>query len=214
MDDWANTTEQTVLDHALRLSTESGWSAITVRRAGAAAGLSAGETELLLPDGARDLAALYSRRLDSRALAALPDPASLKIRERIRAAVIARMDAASADLLASRRLTGFLALPQNLPLAARLTWESADAFWRWAGDTATDENHYSKRAILSALLASCLTFELFESREAALKHLDNGIDKVMAFEKWKATTRLRPAVILEQAAGALGRLRHRAGAVG
>ena len=162
----------------------------------------------------RDLAALYSRRLDSQALAALPDPSTLKIRERIRAAVVARMDAASAELMASRRVAGFLALPHNLPLAARLTWESADAFWRWAGDTATDENHYSKRAILSALLTSCLTFELFESREAALKHLDNGIDKVMAFEKWKATTKLKPSAFLDQAAEALGRLRYRAGSPG
>ncbi|MDB5440226.1 MAG: rpsU-divergently transcribed protein [Caulobacteraceae bacterium] len=212
MDDWATTTEQTVLDHALGLAAESGWSAITVRKAGAAAGLSAGETDLLLPDGARDLAALYSRRLDDQALATLPDPSTLKIRERIRAAVVARMDAASAELIASQRLAGFLALPHNLPLAARLTWESAEAFWRWAGDTATDENHYSKRAILSALLASSLTFELFDGREAALRHLDNGIDKVMAFEKWKATTRLKPSALLDYAAEALGRLRHRAGA--
>jgi chemotaxis protein methyltransferase CheR len=54
------------------------------------------------------------------------------------------------DDAAVRRWAGFLALPFNLPLALRLLWESADALWRWAGDTATDENHYSKRAILSA----------------------------------------------------------------
>src|SRR4051812_49357197 len=116
MDDWATTTEQTVLDRALDLATEHGWSAITVRKAGSAAGLSAGETELLLPDGPRDLAALYSRRLDTRARAALPDPATFKTRERTRAAVTARMDAASVELMASRRLAGFLALPHNLPL--------------------------------------------------------------------------------------------------
>jgi hypothetical protein len=43
---------------------------------------------------------------------------------------------------------------QNLSLGARLLWEAADAIWRWAGDTATDENHYTKRLILSGVIAS------------------------------------------------------------
>src|SRR5438067_1205575 len=97
--DWATKTEQQVLDAALALAPSEGWTGRMATMAGAACGLSAGETELLIPRGPADLAALASRRHDGQALAALAgvDPAALKIRERIRRAVEARLDAALAD---------------------------------------------------------------------------------------------------------------------
>ena len=61
-----------------------------------------------------------------------------------------------ADETALRRWMGYLALPQNLVMGARLAWDSADRLWTWAGDVSTDENHYSKRAILAGLLTSTL----------------------------------------------------------
>ncbi len=45
--DWAETAERRVLDEALRLAPETGWNARLVARAGAAAGLSPGDVELL-----------------------------------------------------------------------------------------------------------------------------------------------------------------------
>ncbi len=186
--DWADKAEQKVLDEALRLSPRLGWNAALTRAAAAAAGLSPGETDLLLPQGPRDLAALLARRHDAQAMATLGklDPAALKIRQKIREGVIARIDAAAHDSEAVRRWAAFLAFPTNLPLALTLLWESADQLWRWAGDTATDENHYSKRAILSGILVSTLAVDLASGRDSALKHLDARIDGVMAFEKWKA----------------------------
>lgn len=206
--DWASETEQRVLDEAIRLASTHGWSRQTVIAAAEAAGLSAPEAELLLPHGARDLAALLSRRHDAAALATLAalDPATLKIRERIRVGVVARLDAARVQEAAVRRWAGFLSLPTNLPLALRLVWESADHLWRWAGDTATDENHYSKRAILSGILITCLAIDMASGREAALAHLDRSIDNVMAFEKWKAG--IKPAELARDVAGALSRLRY------
>jgi len=207
--DWASETEQRVLDEALRLVPTHGWSRQTVVAAAAAAGLSQPDAELLLPHGARDLAALLSRRHDEKAMAALSlqDASTLKIRERIRTGVVARLDAARADEAAVRRWAGFLSLPLNLPLALRLVWESADHIWRWAGDTATDENHYSKRAILSGILVTCLAIDMASGREAALAHLDRSIDNVMAFEKWKAG--IKPAELARDVAGALGKMRYR-----
>lgn len=204
--DWAEATEQQVLDAALGIVATQGWTWPSVRRAGKAAGLSQAETELLLPHGPADLAALLARRHDAQALAALPDPASLKIRQRIRAAVEARLDAAAADEAAVRRWAGYLALPLNTPLALRLLWDSADVLWRWAGDTATDENHYSKRAILSGILASAMAIRLASGREAAMTFVDARIENVMAFEKWKAG--LKPADVLRDVAAALGKMRY------
>ncbi|MGR4862449.1 COQ9 family protein [Caulobacter sp. LARHSG274] len=206
--DWADQAEQRVLDEAVRLAPRLGWNPGLARAAAAAAGLNPGEAQLLLPRGPRDLAALLSRRHDAVALASLTafDPAALKIRERIRRGVIARLDAAVADAEALRRLAAFLAFPTHMPLALSLVWESADALWRWAGDTATDENHYSKRAILSGILVSTLAVDLASGRESALKHLDGRIDNVMAFEKWKAG--LKPMNLAAEVAGALARMRY------
>lgn len=204
-DAWALETEQQVLDAALRIAPRLGWGRATLAAAARDCGLSPAEADLLFPNGGRDLAALLSRRHDAAALAALPDPASLKIRERIRAAVVARLDAAAADQAALRRWLGFLALPTNLPLALRLVWESADHLWRWAGDTATDENHYSKRAILSGILVGTLVQDLTAGRGAALETLDARIQNVMDFEKWKAG--VKPSDFAKDVAGALARLR-------
>jgi ubiquinone biosynthesis protein COQ9 len=205
---WADSAEQRVLDEALRLAPRTGWNAALVSRALAAAGFSEAEGQLLLPEGPRDLAALLSRRHDAAALAKLAslDVAALKIRQRIREGVVARLDAAAEHADVLRPLAVFLAFPTNLALAVRLTWDSADAIWRWAGDTATDENHYSKRAILSGILVSTLAVDLASGRASALSHLDARIDNVMAFEKWKAG--LKPMDLATEVVGALARMRY------
>ena len=206
--DWAETTEQRVLDEALRLAPRLGWNAGMARAAAVAAGLNAGEAQLLLPQGPKDLAALLSRRHDKAALASLGrlDPPPAKIRDKIRAGVVARLDAAAGDAEPLRKLAAFLAFPTNFALALTLIWESSDALWRWAGDTATDENHYSKRAILSGILVSTLAVDMASGRESALKHLEGRIDNVMAFEKWKAG--IKPMNLAAEVAAALARMRY------
>lgn len=186
--DWADRMEQAVLDAAVERAVALGWGAGLVRAASAANGLSPGDQDLLLPHGPRDLAALLSRRHDDRTFERLAgvDPAGLKIRARIAQAVSARLEAAADDLEASRRCMAFLALPHQAELGLKLGWQAADRIWRWAGDTATDWNHYSKRAILSGILVPALTMRLFDGREAADGFVAARIENVMSFEKWKA----------------------------
>jgi ubiquinone biosynthesis protein COQ9 len=207
--DWAPRTEAAVLDAALGLTGRRGWSSRLVTAAGRDAGLTQAEIELLLPGGARDLAALFARRIDDQARIALAasDPAALKIRERIRAGVLAWLRAATDAEPATRRWTGFLALPGNVGLGLRLAWASADALWRWAGDTATDENHYTKRVLLAEILISTLAISLAAGHGAAVRHLDLRIAGVMAFERWKAGLP-KPGDFAGRAAGWLGRRRY------
>jgi ubiquinone biosynthesis protein COQ9 len=206
--DWAEGAENRLLDAALPLAAKLGWTHRLIARAARGARLSQADAELLLPEGARDLAALLARRHDARALTALSglDPAGLKVRERIRAGVLARCQAAMEDRDATRRWCGFLALPPNAALGLRLAWASADAIWRWAGDTATDENHYTKRALLTEILISTLAVRLAMGGNAAAAHLDVRIEAVMAFEKWKAG--IKPAEAADAAARRLARLRY------
>ena len=211
--DWAAQTEARLLDAALPFAAELGWTRRLTLRAGAAIGLSKPEVELLLPQGARDLAALFSYRQDEAGVLALAgvDPQGLKMRERIARGVEAHVDAAMANEAALRRWMGFLALPQNLALGARLAWESADRIWRWAGDVATDENHYSKRAILAALLSSTMAVRVSGSPAAAKTHLDRGIEAVMAFERAKARfkAKFEDGDLAARAVRALGAVRYR-----
>jgi ubiquinone biosynthesis protein COQ9 len=205
---WAQGAEAQVLAEALKLAPAMGWTWRTAYAAGAAAGFSKGETELLLPAGPRDLAALWSRACDAAAMAALAgvDPGALKIRERIRRGALARLGAAMAHEAATRRWAGYLALPTNAGLGLRLAWESADVIWRWAGDTATDANHYSKRALLAGILTGTLLVRLAAGEAAAETHLDRRIDNVMNFERLKG--RAGRLGLGRAAAGALGRLRY------
>ena len=205
---WAEAAEQRVLDAALPFVTDCGWTSRLVTRAAEAAGLSPGDAELLFPNGPRDLAALLSRRFDAHALKALEGPEfdGLKVRAKIARAVEARLDAAVENQPVARRLSGFLALPQNMGLGLQLAWESADKLWRRAGDVSADENHYSKRAILAGILVSALAIRIQHGRAAAEDFTFNRIEDVMSFEKLKA--RVKPPVSAESIAAALARVRY------
>ena len=136
--------------------------------------------------------------------------ATMKIRERIRALVQFRLDAVAGLEEAVRRGLAIMAMPQNAPRAAKIGWRSADAMWRLAGDTATDYNHYTKRAILAAIYAATLTSWLEDESEGKADtraFLERRIDGVMRFEKVKAQI-LRPDAEHFSMARFLGRLRY------
>ena len=64
--------------------------------------------------------------------------------------------------------------------------------WRLAGDTATDFNHYSKRAILSGVYTSTTLVYLGDESDDLAEtrgFLDRRIDDVMRFEKFKGQWR-------------------------
>ena len=205
---WAEDAENQLLTAALPHAARLGWTARLVAAGARDAGFTLPEADLLAPHGPRDLAALLFRRHDRAALETLSgvDPRSLKVRERIRQGVTARGDVAMADEGAVRSCAGFLCLPHNARLGLRLVWASADGIWRWAGDTATDENHYSKRVLLAEILITTLAVRLAAGPQAATAHLDDRIAGVMAFERWKAG--LHPSDAAVRIAAALGRLRY------
>ena len=61
--------------------------------------------------------------------------------------------------------------------------------WRRAGDTATDYNHYTKRAILSGVYAATITVFLDDESEGfadTRAFLSRRIDGILRFEKTKA----------------------------
>ncbi|WP_395393903.1 COQ9 family protein [Novosphingobium sp. BL-8A] len=140
--------------------------------------------------------------------------AGLPIRERIRRLVMARLDAVTGREEALSRALAIMALPRNVISATRLGWRSADAMWRLAGDTATDYNHYTKRATLGAIYAATLKVFASDTSEDATgpkadtrAFLDRRIEGIMRFEKTKAQL-FRPREERISLVRLMGRLRY------
>jgi ubiquinone biosynthesis protein COQ9 len=171
-----------------------GWTRAAVDSAARQLGIDPVQARLAMPKSATGLIELYIQEVD-RALEAWFTPErleGLKIREKIRALVWRRLEIMGPAREAVRRALAILAMPQNVPLALRISWHSADLMWRIAGDTSSDFNHYTKRMILGAVYGSTLLVWLDDQSEGwqeASAFFDRRIDDVMKFEKWKAEWR-------------------------
>lgn len=140
---------------------------------------------------AMEMIVAFIDSVDAAMIAAFPPEriATFKIRERIRELVQFRLDAITGLEEAVRRALAIMAMPQNAVGAAKTGWRSADIMWRLAGDTATDYNHYTKRAILASIYSATLAVFIDDTSEGKAQSrafLDRRIEGVMKFEKAKA----------------------------
>jgi len=169
----------------------SGWSLAAMRTAARHIGAPEGEAERLFPGGPVAVLAWLSERADLLTVEAMEaaGASGLKIRERIKTAVRARIERTVGGRESVRRGLAMLALPPNAPLGLKLLYRTVDALWYAAGDTSTDFNFYTKRATLAGVYSATLFYWLndrSEGSEATWGFLDRRIDNVMRFEKWKA----------------------------
>ena len=169
-----------------------GWNAKAVEAAAAKAGIDPAQAKLAFPKTPAEMVDAYIQGVDA-AMEAKFTPekiAAMKIRDRIRGLIWFRLETMAPAREAVRTGLSILAMPQNVALAIRAGWRSADLMWRLAGDTATDYNHYTKRLILSGVYASTLLAWLDDRSEdwhETSAFLDRRLADVMRFEKWKAT---------------------------
>ena len=171
-----------------------GWTRQAVDSAAGQLGIDPVQARLAMPKTQAGMIDTYIQEVD-RALEAYFTTerlAGLKIREKIRGLVWRRLEIMGPAREAVRRALAILAMPQNLPLALRISWHSADLMWRIAGDTSTDFNHYTKRMTLGAVYGSTLLVWLDDQSAGwtdTAAFLDRRIDDVMKFEKFKAEWR-------------------------
>jgi ubiquinone biosynthesis protein COQ9 len=179
-----------LLDAALDEAAFSGWNEGCVTRAREAAGLSIGETMLAAPRGALDLVDAWFDRAERAMVRAVTDcEPGTKIRVRATLAVRARIEAMAPHKESARRAALFLAMPQNVPDAAKIGWRAADRAWRAMGDPSTDFNFYTKRMILTGVHTATIAYWLQDDSEdcaATWAFLDRRIENVMGIEKVKA----------------------------
>ena len=189
-----------------------GWTRAAVDSAAGQLGIDPVQARLAMPKTQAGMIDTYIQEVD-RALEAWFTPKrleKLKIREKIRGLVWRRLEIMGPAREAIRRGLAILAMPQNLPLALRISWRSADLMWRIAGDASTDFNHYTKRMTLGAVYGSTLLVWLDDQSEGwadSRAFLERRIENVMQFEKakakWSGDPLHRPSM-----ARFLGRLRY------
>ncbi len=126
------------------------------------------ELAALFPRGARDAVAWFSRWADRMMLETMASRplGDLRLHERIAMGLKIRLALLAPHREAVRRGLSLLALPANGPLAARLLYETVDAAWYAAGDSATDLSFYSKRALLAGIHAATTLYWLDDRLEA------------------------------------------------
>ncbi len=185
-----------------------GWTAASVAAGAADAGIDPDVATLVFPGGAIEMAVAYTALANARMTAALADLPPAKVRERVTRAVRLRLEQAEDERETVRRTVAVLAM--HPATASRTTWATADAIWRACGDTATDFNHYSKRAILGGVYAATLLYWLADEsdgRADTWAFLDRRIAGIMTFEKVKARVTAASGR-LPDVAQLLGRLRY------
>ncbi len=189
-----------ILDRALDHVPFDGWTARTLQQGAADAGFDDTMWRRAFPGGATEAIEFWSAEIDREMAAALAeqDIGSLKIRERIAAAVRWRLETQAPHREAARRALSHLGQPQHAALGLRCLYRTVDEMWHAAGDTATDYNFYTKRGLLAGVYTSTLLFWFDDDSEdhaATWAFLDRRIADVMRVPKITGRLRKIPSVI-------------------
>ena len=151
---------------------ESGWSTVSAKQAAREINLTTGEQALAAPNGVTDLIDHFFERATDDMLVTLSkqDLESLRTHERVAAGLKAWLGALEPNKEAVRKAAGRGLLPWGAGAATKRVWAIADAIWEAAGDSATDYNRQTKRALLSAVIPRVILYWLDHSDPEGLNH--------------------------------------------
>ncbi len=171
-----------ILSKALKLAPELGWSPKLVSRLKDEFGVV--EMTRHYPNGLIDLAKAWANWADQEMLAAMQDAPlnDMKIREKIAFGVKARLTALTPHKRAFIQSFKYMMHPVRGLQTKKLTWQTADRLWYAAGDDATDYNHYTKRMLLSGVLASTTLYwmrDTSDDHNKTWEFLDRRISDVL-----------------------------------
>ncbi|MFN7902488.1 MAG: COQ9 family protein [Holosporales bacterium] len=123
----------------------------------------------VFPGGMPDVADAWHRQLDSAMLSAYTEGSvPEKVRQRVHALIMHRLNAALPHRDAVRALLAWYLLPQHWLAAQHYLFAVGDTIWRAAGDTSTDFNYYTKRFLCGEVYRATVLYWLN----------DNSVDQV------------------------------------
>lgn len=164
-----------------------GWSRAALERGAEDAAIELPLVRHAFPEGGRDAIAAFSAWADhgvERKLAK-HDLNSMRVRDRVTLGVRTRLEILTPHKEAERKALAEIATPPGA-LAAKLLFNTCDRIWRLAGDTSTDYNFYTKRALLAGVVTSTTLYWLGDTsdqHEASWAFLDRRIENVMQMGK-------------------------------
>jgi len=186
-----NPTEQIrdrILEQALPEIAFDGWTWDVAEAAAIACGYDKTMAKAVFPAGLSDFVAHLSDWTDRKMMDSLTsiDISEMRIRDRIHLGVMTRIEILEPWREALRRAMTYWSVPHRSLQAGRIVWRSADRIWVWAGDTATDYNHYTKRALLASVITTTTLAWLKDDRgnlASVESFLDRRIENVMTLGK-------------------------------
>ena len=180
------TIKDQIVETAVPILGREGWSWDLIEAAAREAGLQDGMAKAAFPEGLPDAVSHFSDIVDRQMMAELDliDISKLRVRERIRCAILARFRAIEKmnAQQAVKSTLSYWALPMRVFQGQRVLWRSSDRIWVWAGDNATDYNRYTKRGLLTSLIMGTTLVWLddkTENKTATEAFLDRRIENIM-----------------------------------
>ncbi|WP_114374976.1 COQ9 family protein [Elioraea thermophila] len=161
-----------------------GWTQRALRAGLAEAGFAPEDVSFLFPRGPIEAIEVWSDLVDRRMVERVRQMPleTLRVRDKVAAAVMARLGEVEPHKEAARRALALLALPVHAAAAARITARTVDSVWRAIGDRSADFNWYTKRATLAAVYGATLLFWLGDDSPGAERtraFLDRRIESLM-----------------------------------
>ncbi|MCI5061269.1 MAG: COQ9 family protein [Alphaproteobacteria bacterium] len=135
-----------------------GWQWSVIETAAQKCGFEADMAEAVFPEKIQSVLTHFSAWADREMLQKL-EPVKIedmRVRDRVHMAVMRRIEVLTPHKEAVRACSGFWFKPMHKMTGGKIVWATADQIWNWAGDTATDYNHYTKRLLLSGVIISTM----------------------------------------------------------
>lgn len=166
-----------------------GWSRQSLAAAARDLDLDPTTARRLFPRGGESLLDAFDDWADRRMLERLEadDASTSRVRDRIAAAIRARLEAMAPYREATRRAIAARALPATAMGGLQNLWRTVDRMWLAAGDTKNDGAAiYTKRASLAGLYTATVLYWLEDTSDAqddTWAFLDRRIDGVMRLQR-------------------------------
>lgn len=175
-----------ILLAALPYVEESGWTWAVVEKAAAECKAQDDVQSGLFPNGITDVVAHfsdYADRLMIEKLSKLPI-VTLRSKDKVRLAILSRNEILENKKAIVKATMAFWAMPSRVIQGQRVLWRTSDIIWNWAGDTATDYNRQTKRALLASILMGTNMVWIGDESEGHIitqAFLDRRLENVMEF---------------------------------
>ena len=197
MNDIQTDARRAILHKALLSVPFDGWSQKTLESAVSNSGIEPRIAKDAFPEGIKQLLIYFMAESDRQMIeeATAQELAQGPIRKRISGIIRIRLEQLTPHRDAVRRALGFHLLPGQAPNAAVGLWRTVDSIWRIAGDSSTDFNYYTKRALLAAIYSATVLRWLEDDSEGFIdtwSFLERRIAGTMRIQKIKG--RVKKAV--------------------